>query len=295
MVYECIFTDFNNFGEYEDLPYVDSLAFMVMKFLYTNKVSDNVLKMQLEGIIELYDFMSIVVPFIHSSTSDFGEAEIKKYLREMDEVTESMDLLSSNIVRYRYGYADIRYVYINHASWEMKLALLWTGYIYASVMSKIDNPDNWNDAIMILKSLMAQVCFDYENIPVMQYKDEAIQLMTGYIKKKYGDQEEKPKSKENEGDDKGLTREQCALFTHALATYEPMNFTWTNKKEDLAPIASKLFGRGQRSMANRMTEGYTNDDRKIVADIFRDVCPEFASHIETFEKKGANIQDTPSA
>lgn len=81
---------------------------------------------------------------------------------------------------------------------------------------------------------------------------------------------------------KGLTREQAPLFVHALATY--LKFNFTNKKASLAPLTNKLFGWGVSSMEKRLTEGYSTADRNYVADLFKELKPEFAEHIKNFDK-----------
>ena len=187
MKYICIFKN-HEFGKYKDLPYIDSLALTVFKYLYSDKASDKCLNMRLDNCIELYDFMNISLYFLRSSTSDFGEADIKKYLREMEDVENSKDMFSNNIVRFSQGYNYERYVYIIHASWVFKMCFLWAAYIYFSVMSRINNPEEWNDVIEMLKSLMKELYFDYEHLPIMQYKEEAIQLMMSHIEKKQNEQ-----------------------------------------------------------------------------------------------------------
>jgi len=82
----------------------------------------------------------------------------------------------------------------------------------------------------------------------------------------------------------GLTRMQAAIFTESLA--QALNFKYTNKKEQLGPLASKLFGWGERSMKNRMTEGDPNGDRKVLANIFFQFSADFAKIIYP------NLKDT---
>lgn len=88
----------------------------------------------------------------------------------------------------------------------------------------------------------------------------------------------------------GLTAKQAALFGHALAEFcestECPSFATKRKREDLAPMVSKLFGWGQKSIYNKMTEGYNNNDRKAVADVFADVWPAFANYVtDTFDRR----------
>ena len=83
---------------------------------------------------------------------------------------------------------------------------------------------------------------------------------------------------------KGLTPMQAAIFTESLA--QALNFEYTNKKEQLGPLASKLFGWGERSMMNRLTEGDPYGDRKVLANIFVQFSADFAKIINP------NLKDT---
>lgn len=49
-------------------------------------------------------------------------------------------------------------------------------------------------------------------------------------------------------------------------------------------MVSQLFGWGEKSVYNKMTEGYQGDDRGAVATIFDNIWPEFASFLRTFDK-----------
>lgn len=83
---------------------------------------------------------------------------------------------------------------------------------------------------------------------------------------------------------KHLSREQVALFCNALAEY--CKFDKKTKKDDIAPMAHKLFGIGNKSAFNLMVSGYSKADREQVAKIFDTIWPQFADFImNTFEKK----------
>jgi hypothetical protein len=76
---------------------------------------------------------------------------------------------------------------------------------------------------------------------------------------------------------KGLTPEQSALFTYALATY--LEFNYSNKKEELGPLASKMFGWGESSMKNKMYS-FVKEDANAVALLFEEFDSQFANHIK---------------
>lgn len=84
--------------------------------------------------------------------------------------------------------------------------------------------------------------------------------------------------------EKGLTAKQAALFGHALAVF--CEFEQQKKEVHLSPMVHQLFGWGQRSVYNKMTEGYAAADREAVACIFETVWPAFADFVRnTFDKR----------
>lgn len=86
-----------------------------------------------------------------------------------------------------------------------------------------------------------------------------------------------------------LSREQVALFCHALAEY--CEFAKKTKKKDIAPMAHGLFGIGIKSAYNLMVSGYSKKDREHVAKIFETIWPPFANFIlNTFDKKEQQLK-----
>lgn len=77
--------------------------------------------------------------------------------------------------------------------------------------------------------------------------------------------EEKKEIEKN--DDKRLTPIQSSLFCEALLDY--LDYHYTNKKETISPMASKMFGWRVSTIEKRVHEGYTQEDRDYVADIFK--------------------------
>ena len=77
---------------------------------------------------------------------------------------------------------------------------------------------------------------------------------------------------------RGLSPAQAALFVEALATY--CHADVKNKKDDLAPIANKLFGWQISTIEKRLCEGYSLSLKKEVADIIRDMMPALAVIID---------------
>lgn len=114
--------------------------------------------------------------------------------------------------------------------------------------------------------------------PVQNSEQQSvIELQDARIKELEADLEELRKWKH-------LSREQVALFCHALAEY--CEFVQKTKQDDIAPMAHELFGIGKKSAYNLMVSGYSKEDREHVAQIFESIWPPFADFIlNTFDKK----------
>lgn len=98
--------------------------------------------------------------------------------------------------------------------------------------------------------------------------------------------DEQDKLKANSKDEaKKLTAAQAGLFCEALLSKHEIQYS--NKKLTIPPIASKLFGYAQGTM-ERHGFSYTKEDRDAVADIFKDVDPEFSKLIRNFGNRQAN-------
>ncbi len=122
------------------------------------------------------------------------------------------------------------------------------------------------------------------------YKDYVIptfnsikELLLPDIVKKEKAQEETQVQEQEDKKREGLTAKECALFCEALAS--KCDFDFTNKKNELAPMAHSLFGYGIRSIANKLTEGYSKEERERVASIFDNLSPDFADVIRNVGKK----------
>ena len=90
--------------------------------------------------------------------------------------------------------------------------------------------------------------------------------------------------KGNKDKTKGLTPAQAHLFCEALLDIR--NCTYSNKKDTISPLASALFGWAVSTMERNLA--YTADDRKHVAELFKNVDPEFSKHVRNFGNKCAN-------
>lgn len=90
-------------------------------------------------------------------------------------------------------------------------------------------------------------------------------------------------TEDNEKKSKGLTAPQAALFCEALLRYHKCELP--NKKDIIGPLGSQLFGLAKSTMERNTTE-YGKEERIVVADIFKDIDPEFCAYIRSFGVKG---------
>ena len=97
--------------------------------------------------------------------------------------------------------------------------------------------------------------------------------------------EEESSAKKNEA--KKMTPAQAGLFCEVFLNSR--NCTYKNKKKKtIPPLASSMFGWAISTMERSLA--YSNEDKKYVADLFKDIDPEFSELVRIFEKKEAQIK-----
>lgn len=117
--------------------------------------------------------------------------------------------------------------------------------------------------------------------------------LKGYFQP-FKDAAEKRKAENHELKDKGkkdeakkLTPAQAGLFCEAFL--KDHDCTYTNKKETIAPLASKLFGWAESTMERNLV--YSKEDRQYVAKLFETVDPNFSSYVQNYGKTSANKKE----
>ena len=98
------------------------------------------------------------------------------------------------------------------------------------------------------------------------------------------DEDIREKGKKNEV--KRLTPAHAGLFCEALLDYH--NCKYTNKKQSIAPLASSMFGWAITTM-ERNVSSYTPEDREYVANLFKELNPDFSSFVKNYGNKRANL------
>lgn len=148
-------TDFQNT---ETFAYMDSLAYTVQEFFYTEQAEDDYRNYNMGTHIHLYDLMSVVAYFIGASTDDFGKASIKGYIQVMKQSKYARQI-----------YEEVEYVkkdglLISKASSELILTTLWAAYIYdlfryALATEREKEADTWKQAAHMLYDFMKEEAY----------------------------------------------------------------------------------------------------------------------------------------
>ena len=175
---------FTNNGEYENfkaIPFLDSLAYTVQEFLYSDRAKDERQDYRMDTRIKLFDFMTIAYFFIDAVDTGLGRATIKGYIEDMKQ--------------YKYSSVDderIEYekegLIISRASNELISALLWVTYLYANAIAQLPNSDLWKEGAQMLYDLMKEYssCTEEsftEHLLIRQTRD-ALCLMISHLQKR---------------------------------------------------------------------------------------------------------------
>ena len=178
--FERIFTNNSKYASYETVPYFDSLAYTVQEFLYTDKATDQKHDFRMDRHIKLYDFMTLASFFISSSVEDLGRATIKGYIEDMKQ--SLIQYVHTEKIEYRK-----EGLIISCASFELRIALLWTAYIYADVRFQWSGGEYWKDAKQMLYDLMKEECGYSDKfinvLPPLVNTDKAFLVMLSHIEK----------------------------------------------------------------------------------------------------------------
>ena len=145
--FKRIFVDNSKYKDYDAIPFMGSLAYMVQELLYSDKVENDHYSYRLDGRIKLYDFMTMVAYFIFAAVDDLGKSTIKGHIEDMSTRKNSYE--SEDTIDYIKDDGLL----ITHASHRLIGALLWAAYIYAKFRSDLDNNNVWRKAAKMLLNL----------------------------------------------------------------------------------------------------------------------------------------------
>lgn len=187
--FERAFVNNSHYGQYDKIAYIDSLAYTIQEFLYSNIVNDEYFNYRIPERIKLYDFMNLVVYFISPSIDEFGRSTIIGYIDDLK--TQKYQSRRENVVEY---YKE-DYILISHATFELIEDILWSAYIYACVRYDMFQEEDWKTAQKVLYSLMCEECGlneeAFKEYGLMKHVSAAKKTMAKHIVQQMKKQEQK--------------------------------------------------------------------------------------------------------
>lgn len=187
--FERAFSNNSHYGQYDKISYIDSLAYTIQEFLYSNKVEDKYFDFRIPEHIKLYDLMSLVVYFIGPSVDEFGKSTIIGYIDDLK--THKYHGQREDVVEYHKE----EYLLVSHASFELIEDILWSAYIYACVRYDMYPDEDWKTAQEVLYDLMFEESGlnekVFKEIGLMKQVSAAKKTMVRHIAKQMKKQEPK--------------------------------------------------------------------------------------------------------
>lgn len=175
------FKNYNEFGTFKNIMFLDSVAVMVQEFLYSSKYKAQ-MNFRLDGLISLYDFMSLEVSVISPMFHELGLSAIKDFIRDIQQERPGYE--ECEIEYTQDGAALVVY----NASDRLIIPLLWTAYIYANARFLVEKDEAYKNATtMYYQFLLENSYYDEEltkDAYPINYSKEAIQLLISDIGKK---------------------------------------------------------------------------------------------------------------
>ena len=175
------FKNNNEYKDFKDLLFIDSLAYTVQEFLYSNKAIDEKTDFSLDERIRLYDFMSLVVVFISNSFTDLAKCNIKEYVHSIK--TQKKSYLYKESVEY----FNENSLLVTSASHELIFDILWAAWIYTLTRYIFEEDEKMKNSSKLFYQLMKEYCV-YNNtlflkLPLIKQKDAAVYIMCMHINK----------------------------------------------------------------------------------------------------------------
>ncbi len=188
-VFKSLFKDNVHYEQYKEIPFLDSLAYVVQEFLYTEISRKDHNYLYMNGRIRLYDFMTMVVYFIGSSFDDLVKATIKDYIATLHQRRNNKIELE-NVDYFEDG------LLITNASESLVISILWATYIYIKARYKLFKEKKIEHVSQMLYDLMVDEwgsCEEdddkLEDILTIKRSDEAVDMMIWHIGKKIKEKE----------------------------------------------------------------------------------------------------------
>ena len=191
-----VFTNNYEYEGFDTLEYMDSMAYTVQEFLYTSKVKDEDCDFRMSEHVKLYDFMTMSYYFIKNSNDEFGRSTIQSmtaFAKRVDNSSQEKEMID-------YKNDEI---ILSNVSCELMMALLWTAFVYASVINHLFYDNAWGKTAKMLLEEIQEFSHHLDkhlNIHLLMLQaDKAIQFMSCHIVDKHGIEIGKEKEIEQNG------------------------------------------------------------------------------------------------
>lgn len=208
-------------------------------------------------------------------TDDYDEAQIRELLKAVRNTEEGDMLIVRELIKDVEAFCD-------DSRKTKKLQMLndLEESIYWQYNAEADEAFS--------QARIAEEEAEQERIRNIEEENKILKQQLAQLQGGMGNKAESSNNSQQDGvaepEQKGLSRNQAVLFTHALAEF--CKFSKKRKKDDIAPMVTGLFGWGTKSAYNSMTSGYSREERKAVAAIFDTTWPDFAIFVrDIFDKK----------
>ena len=209
---------------------MDSLANMVQEYLYTGRDDKEPRGYRLDGIIKLYDFMSLEIFFIKPMLHSLGKSAIKGYIDDLCQQRYTYE--HSMVIEYENNEHDLL---VCNASDKLIIPLLWTAYVYANTRYLIEKDEDFKNATSMFYDLMMEKSYyDQEytkELPPLKYTNEAILMLLNHIRKS----NEKLKEDEKVKDKRQTDNDEKAVLLDRIKKLE------SEHKEEMDSMIMELL------------------------------------------------------
>ena len=142
------FTDNNKYAEFDKIPYMDALAYVVQEYVYSDKLDGSLLHFHMKEEIPMFDFMTLAAYFVSESQQDFGKSTIRGFVEDLKK--HSWGKNNTHV-----EYPD-NYLFVTCASYELIMGLLWTTYIYQSACYMFSKNEKFAEISSMVYGVMVE-------------------------------------------------------------------------------------------------------------------------------------------
>ena len=197
-----------------DFPYICSFAKTLM-WLYSDEADGpRDQYYNIDGEIKLYQLVNVILLLVSHASQELGEATIKEFIHDMEKGQGDRWKTHNNDISEFTNQKGERGMSIMWATYELVMSVLWGGYIYCSVLTRLGVEEKrWQSAsdlfYKIMKDESGLKSSAFNNHWLIKHTDEMVATMLSDI--------ERRKEKEGENERKNQVKENNDSFQQQLA------------------------------------------------------------------------------